>query len=256
MRRIFITFFLFLIPIVVFTQVVSQIDNMRLSSFAYERPFRFGLTFGLILPVINIDNYSYLGENPDFINSNPYHDSEINSDSYLGGHTHLFSSAPGIKIGIQSCLRITRSTEIRFMPGISFWEQTIFFNYQIPDLAYDRMTNHEIIRSTSLDFPLNIRFNNKKILKGKPYFFLGGSYQRNLSDTHNMLSIKSDNIYTDLGTGISRNLPMVRFSLELKLSICMRDQLEPIPDEYVLPYFHQSIRSLKTNVLTLSVNFD
>lgn len=223
--------------------------------------FRFGFTLGINEINFNINNYNQIGNNPAFHEPVALNqDIEINNNSCLNAQSNNLISAPGIKIGFISELKLNDNMGLRFIPGIIFWEKTINFNIPVIDINNPSLIeNYYKVSSTFLDFPFLIKYNNIKYWHGKPYIVFGGSYQRNISESSKEDIIRLSNyvLNAEIGIGLDKYFKLTRYSIELKASVglnnILMDTSTPVSQQKV---YSQSIKSIKSNMVTLSFMFD
>jgi hypothetical protein len=85
----------------------------------------------------------------------------------------------------------------------------------------------------------------------------GSAFRQDISKTakDDLVKLKSGGFYAEIGGGWDHYFPFFRFSVEGKFSFGLTDQLGSLPQQQRL-YYAQSIKSLKSNIFTLSFHFE
>lgn len=160
---------------------------------------------------------------------------------------------PGVNIGIVSSLRLNKNLNIRFLPGISFGQRDLLY---IEDGEPDQAPLE--IKSTFLEFPLLLKFSGDRMTNFKPYVIGGINPRIDLAKTENDgLSLRSNDLYLEVGTGVDMYLNYFRLSTELKLSIGLRNVLNPEgtgePEDV---YFTDVLDRLSSRLFVFSFYFE
>lgn len=135
----------------------------------------------------------------------------------------VVSLNPGVNIGIVSSLRLNKNLNVRFLPGISFGQRDLLY---IQDGEQDQAPLE--IKSTFLEFPLLLKFSGDRMTNFKPYVIGGINPRIDLAKTENDgLSLKSNDLYLEVGTGVDMYLNYFRLSTEIKISVGLRNVLNP-----------------------------
>ena len=219
-----------------------------------EKRIHFGFSIGVNTLDFNVANYNPIGENPDFI---PYPIDRITGESII--RSDVAKVLPGFTVGIISSLRLTNSFNLRFQPGLSFGERQLTFNVPVRDInVYDEDLRYYSIKSTFLDFPLLIKYKARRINNDRPYIIFGGAYRQDISRTaqEDLIKLKSEGLYAEIGGGWDHYFPFFRFSLEAKFSFGLNNQLGDLPAPTQRQYYSQSIKSLRSKIFTLAFNFE
>jgi len=130
---------------------------------------------------------------------------------------------PGVNIGIVSSLRLNKYLNLRFLPGISFGQRDLWFieNGEKEEGPLE-------IKSTFLEFPLLLKLNGSRMTNVKPYLVGGFNPRIDLAKTENHgLKLRSADVYLEGGFGLDMYLTYFRFSTEAKLSVGLRNVLDP-----------------------------
>ena len=114
------------------------------------------------------------------------------------------------------------------------------------------------MKSTFLDFPLLLKYKARRINNDRPYIIAGSAYRIDISRTakEDLVKLKSNGFYAEVGAGWDHYYPFFRFSVEAKFSFGLSDQLGNVPAETQRQYYAQSIKSLRSNIFTLSFHFE
>jgi hypothetical protein len=221
-----------------------------------EKRIHFGFTLGYNLLDFNVVNYNPIGENPDFVSGNwPTDPVKISESSIV--RSDLQALVPGFTVGIVSSLRLIEDLDLRFLPGMSFGERKLTYNIPVYDInAYEPLKFYSI-KSTFLDFPLLFKYKARRINNDRPFVIFGTAFRQDISRTakDDLVKLKSGGFYAEVGGGWDHYFPFFRFSVEGKFSFGLKDQLGGLPQQQRL-YYSQSIKSLRSNIFTLSFHFE
>lgn len=254
MKRIF-KVILFLVFV---SELFAQEQKVNYLTTFDEKRIHFGFTLGYNMLDFNIVNYNPIGENPEFEPGDwPKDPVQIDGSSIV--RSDVQSLVPGFTVGIVSSLRMTEDLDLRFLPGMSFGERKLTYNipvYDINNPTIDGMSFYSI-KSTFLDFPLLIKYKARRINNDRPFVIFGGAFRQDISRTakDDLVKLKSGGFYAEVGGGWDHYFPFFRFSVEGKFSFGLNDQLGPLPQQQRF-YYSQSIKSLRSNIFTLSFHFE
>lgn len=223
-----------------------------------EKLIHFGFTLGYNVLDFNMVNYNPIGENPDFVVgvNFPNDPNKISSGSIV--RSDLQSLVPGFTVGIVSSLRLTEDLDLRFLPGMSFGERKLTYNIPVYDInAGIEQLKFYSIKSTFLDFPLLIKYKARRINNDRPFIIFGSAFRQDISKTakDDLVKLQSSGFYAEVGGGWDHYFPFFRFTVEGKFSFGLNDQLGGLPEQQ-RKYYAQSIKSLRSNIFTLSFHFE
>ena len=254
MKKIVTAIFFILICANVFAQ--KQIVNY-LTTFD-EKLIHFGFTLGYNMLDFNVSNYNPIGENPEFVAGNwPLDPVQINESSIV--RSDLETLVPGFTVGIVSSLRMTEDLDLRFLPGLSFGERKLTYNIPVYDInAGLTPLRFYSIKSTFLDFPLLVKYKARRINNDRPFVIFGGAFRQDISRTakEDLVKLNNGGFYAEVGGGWDHYFPFFRFSVEGKFSFGLNNQLNTTPSQNQRLYYSQSIKSLRSNIFTLSFHFE
>jgi hypothetical protein len=222
-----------------------------------EKRIHFGFTLGYNYLDFAVTNYNPIGDNPD------YDESVIYKPSGPGANESVRSDVqtliPGFTVAIVSNLRLTEDLDLRFLPGMSFGERKLTYNVPIYDINVPNATIESYsIKSTFLDFPLLIKYKARRINNDRPYVIFGSAFRQDISKTakEDLVKLKGPGFYAEVGGGWDHYFPFFRLSVEGKFSFGLNNQLGPAPAEVQRQYYSQSIKTLRSNIFTLSLHFE
>lgn len=254
MKKIFTAILFVLVCANVFAQ--KQIVNY-LTTFD-EKLIHFGFTLGYNMLDFNVLNYNPVGENPDFVPGNwPLDPIQVNESSIV--RSDLESLVPGFTVGIISSLRMTEDLDLRFLPGMSFGERKLTYNFPVYDInAGLAPLRFYSIKSTFLDFPLLVKYKARRINNDRPFVIFGAAFRQDISKTakEDLVKLNNGGFYAEVGGGWDHYFPFFRFSVEGKFSFGLNNQLNPTPSQNQRLYYSHSIKSLRSNIFTLSFHFE
>ena len=222
-----------------------------------DKTVHFGFTLGINTLDFNVINYNPVGENPDFVPKEWITDEkQIDTESLV--RSDVATLVPGFTVGIVSSLRLTNDIALRFLPGMSFGERKLTYNIPVRDVNEYAPYQFYSIKSTFLDFPLLIKYKARRINNDRPYIIFGSAYRQDISRTgrEDLVKLKSNGFYAEVGGGWDHYFPFFRFSVEAKFSFGLNDQLGRVPAPTQRQYYSQSIKSLRSNIFTLSFHFE
>jgi hypothetical protein len=253
-KKIFTAILFILVCANVFAQ--KQIVNY-LTTFD-EKLIHFGFTLGYNMLDFGVVNYNPIGENPDFIAGNwPLDPVQVNESSIV--RSDLESLVPGFTVGIVSNLRMTEDLDLRFLPGMSFGERKLTYNIPVYDInAGLEPLRFYSIKSTFLDFPLLVKYKARRINNDRPFVIFGAAFRQDISKTakEDLVKLNNGGFYAEVGGGWDHYFPFFRFTVEGKFSFGLNNQLNPTPSQNQRLYYSQSIKSLRSNIFTLSFHFE
>lgn len=165
--------------------------------------------------------------------------------------------SPGFQVSIVSDLRLANYLSLRFLPGITFGQRTLYFYKN--DTLFDRKMD---IESNFLDFPLLVKYKAKRVNNYSPYFIAGGTIRHDLAarkeyeeDSNIYVRLKPFDVYFEIGFGIDYYLQYFKFSTEMKLSVGLRNVLVDDPAAG-FPQYVNSIDRLNSYVVMLCFHFE
>lgn len=222
-----------------------------------DKLIHFGFSLGLNTLDFAIAHYNPIGDNPDFAPANwPLDRKQIIGSDYV--RADVSQLIPGFTVGIVSSLRLSRDLNLRFLPGLSFGERQLFYNIPVWETDYYQPLQYYSIKSTFLDFPLLIKYKARRINNDRPYVIFGPAYRQDISRTgkEDLVRLENSSFYAEIGAGWDHYFTFFRFSVEAKVSLGLNNILGTPPGENQRQYYSHAIRSLKSNIFTLSFHFE
>lgn len=244
--------------ILLISNVFAQKQMVNYLNTFDEKLIHFGFTLGYNLLDFNILNYNPIGENPEFADGVPFPNDPNQISGGMSVRGDLQSLVPGFTVGIVSSLRLTEDLDLRFLPGMSFGERKLTYNIPVYDInAGIEPLKFYSIKSTFLDFPLLIKYKARRINNDRPFVIFGSAFRQDISKTakDDLVKLKSSGFYAEVGGGWDHYFPFFRFTVEGKFSFGLNDQLGGLPEQQ-RKYYAQSIKSLRSNIFTLSFHFE
>lgn len=221
-----------------------------------DRRIHFGFTLGINTLDLGFQHYNTIYENPLY-EKYPIIQFKDEVDS-VGGviRADIASLTPGFTVGIVSNLRISENLDLRFIPGLTFGNRKIVFNIPIHD-ANDGYLKVYTSGATYLDFPIMIKYKSKRIINNRPYTIGGFAFRYDISKSLNeLVQLKKTVFSLEAGMGWDLYLQYFRLSTELKYSFGLGNNLSTPPDSPQNPQYHLALKSLTSNVVTLSFHFE
>lgn len=222
-----------------------------------DKLVHFGFSLGVNTLDFAVTNYRLMRENPEFVPATWQGDKEqITYQSSV--RSDVAELVPGFTVGIISSLRLSRDFDLRFLPGLSFGERKLTYNIDVWDIYKNTPSTYYSIKSTFLDFPLLIKYKARRINNDRPYIIFGSAYRQDISRTaqEDLVGLSNAGFYAEVGGGWDHYFAFFRFSLEAKLSFGLNNQLGAVPEATQRQFYSQSIKSLRSNIFTLSFHFE
>ncbi len=237
------------------SQVFGQKQKVNYLTTFDDKLIHFGFTLGYNLLDFNIANYNPIGENPDFAPADWPITPPVGINESV--RSDVAALVPGFTVGIVSSLRLHTDLDLRFLPGMSFGERKLTYNVPLIDINTSGPLEFYSIKSTFIDFPLLLKYKARRINNDRPFVIFGGAYRQDISKSakEDLVKLKSGGFYAEVGGGWDHYFPFFRFSVEGKFSFGLNNQLGDVPQQQ-RPYYSQSIKSLKSNIFTLSFHFE
>jgi hypothetical protein len=249
--------YLIIILIAFSCSVYGQKQKVNYMTTFDEKLIHFGFTLGLNVLDFGVTHYNPIGTNPEFEEIFWQLDKEqITGDKYV--RADVAGLIPGFTVGIVSSLRIGRDFNLRFLPGLSFGERKITYNYPVWDINNYEPLQFYSIKSTFLDFPLLIKYKARRINNDRPYILFGPAYRQDISRTgkEDLVKLKNSGFYAEVGAGWDHYFTFFRLSTEVKVSIGLNNQLGEPPGPNQRRYYSNAIKHLRSNIFTLCFHFE
>jgi len=172
-------------------------------------------------------------------------------------------STTGFTIGIVANLRISDHFDLRFIPSLSFGERTLIYTYNMPNLNSGRLLVAEpmSLKSTMLEFPLNLKYKGNRINNARPYVIGGLKYAMDLSSDAKKADnqagdysdkLKQTDLYGELGAGFDLYFDWFKMGIEAKMSYGLRDIIvRDTPSIY-----NTSVSRMGSKIFQLSFTFE
>ena len=249
-------FFLYIVLIFVSVHTFGQKQKVKYLTTFDDKTIHFGFTLGVNMLDFNIINYSTIGENPEFVQEDWQLGPDVTDSSFI--RSDVATLVPGFTVGIVSSLRISNDLTLRFLPGMSFGERKLTYTIPVRDINNTAPFQYYSIKSTFLDFPLLIKYKANRINNDRPYVIFGAAFRQDISRTakEDLVKLKGGGFYAEVGGGWDHYFPFFRFSVEAKFSFGLNDQLGRVPAQTQRQFYAQSIKSLRSNIFSLSFHFE
>ncbi len=173
-----------------------------------EKPYYFGITFGLNFSVYQISYTSSFASTDTFKTIQP-------------------QWQPGFNLGLLGDLKLNDFVDLRFVPSLAFAEKRIQYHYGIPkDSVLDKG-----IEAIYMHLPLQLKFKSERINNFRFYAILGAKFDYDLAAnarsrrTDEFLKVSPVDFGYEIGVGFEFFNPNFIFSPEIKLSQGLTNQL-------------------------------
>ncbi len=247
----------YLLSFLLISVAVAQNRKVNYLTTFDDKLLHFGFTLGVNTLDFAVANYNPIGSNPDFVPKNwTGDDIQIGSTDFV--RSDVASLVPGFTVGIVTSLRLNHDFNLRFLPGMSFGERKLTYNIPVYDINTYVGSDTYSMKSTFLDFPLLLKYKARRINNDRPYIIAGSAYRIDISRTakEDLVKLNSNGFYAEIGAGWDHYYPFFRFSVEGKFSFGLNDQLGNAPSSTQRQFYAQSIKSLRSNIFTLSFHFE
>jgi len=200
-----------------------------------DKPYYFGITFGVNFSVYNIT----------------YTESFANTDTFKRIQPHW---QPGFNLGLIGNLKLTNFIDLRFVPSLAFAYKNLEFEYAIPNDSVSTRT----IESIYMHLPLQLKFKSDRIKNFRFYGLLGGKFDYDLSANarshrpDEFLKVSPVDFGFEVGVGFEFYNPSFIFSPEIKMSQGLTNQL--FPDHGL--QLTNAINTLKTRMIVISIHLE
>ncbi len=178
------------------------------------------------------------------------------SDAFLANDSLHSITAPnsfGFSLGLIANLRLADYLDLRFLPEVVFYENSLNYNSVKGSQA---STNQQLIEATFVEFPLLLKY--KSVRRGNSRFYLIGGVEPGIEATGKKedsegdhLIVSSTNLSLQLGFGMDVYFPLFKFAPEIRFS---RGLVNSLGDK--TNRFGQPIDRLVTNTVTLYLLFE
>lgn len=159
-------------------------------------------------------------------------------------------ASPGFSTGFMISLRIDDYWNLRFLPGVSFYERAIWYRFK--NAPEDKQT----IESTFVELPLLVKFKSQRRGNVRMYVTTGlkagfevGAKRKERTDRQ--LRTNNRDLSVEYGFGLELFYPLFKFAPEIRFSHGVNNMLEPDNNIYA-----NSIQRIYTHSVTLYFNFE
>lgn len=244
----------FILLLLLVNSLFAQKQKVKFLTTFDDKLLHFGFSLGINAIDFRIINYNPLNENPNYIDGDTSDD--VDGESFI--RSDVAAIVPGFTVGIVTSLRLTQDLNLRFLPGMSFGERNLTYNVPIEDINNYGDLPYFSIKSTFLDFPLNIKYKARRINNDRPYIIFGSSFRQDISRSgkEDLVKLKKGGFYAEIGAGWDHYFPFFRLSTEAKFSFGLRNQLGDLPSEMQKQFYAQSIKHMRSNIFTLLFHFE
>lgn len=200
--------------------------------------FHFGFAIGYNLFDFNIKSNAYYPE----------------SDSLMTINTQAVS---GFSLGIVTDLRIWKYFDLRFIPGLSFGERVLTYDFVNKQQIDDRQRR---IESVYLDLPLLFKIKSSRMHNVRVYVIGGVQYsvdlisnQKKQSKRPNeyLVKLNQNDLQGQVGFGLDFYCTYFKLTTEVKMGFGMLNLL--VPESHV---YTTNIESVKSKTLQVSLIFE
>lgn len=170
------------------------------------------------------------------------------------------SKQPGFQLGIITSLKLGHPTlRLRFIPSLSFTERLLSYSFVNPNNPDQPTLVDERVGSTSVDFPLLLKYRTLRYNNFAAYIIGGAQYSLDLqskeetSQSFNkpFIKLNQHDIQGQIGAGVDFFMPYFKFGMELKLSHGLGNTM--IQDNTILS---APIERLSNRVWWFSITFE
>ncbi len=256
----------FIILLLIFVTGFAQREKVKNLTTFDDKRLHFGFTIGVNTLDYEFDHWPNMRDNPAF-NPAPGESNAPVADQFTASgeipiersdelRTDINTLVPGLTVAIVTNLRLGEYFDLRFLPGLSFGERRLVYNVPIFDETSVPLEYYSI-KSTYIDLPLLFKYKSSRLNNQRPYLIAGPAFRVDISKTgkEDLVKVKRGGFYLEGGVGWDTYLRFFKLSIELKASLGIGNKLNE-PGDVQRPYYSQAIKSLKSNVFTLSFHFE
>lgn len=163
--------------------------------------------------------------------------------------------SPGFSVGVLAESYLTPHLALRLIPSLYFGQKKVILREQTTAAEYS-----QVIKSTLLAFPVNLKFSAPRFNNYRPFLVAGVNPTISLTNkTQQALLLKNWDCYLEVGLGCDFYLPFFKLIPELKFCFGLRDLLEhdrkDLIDKTLLDYT-RSIDEAKGRMVMLTFYFE
>lgn len=137
-------------------------------------------------------------------------------------YSEIDNYSPGFNVGVLAELRLNTHFALRFTPTLLFGQKRAWFHEQISG----RDTT-QVIKSTIISFPLDVKFAAPRYNNFRPYFIAGANPSIDLTTRkHHALLMGAMDCSLEVGLGCDFYLPYFKLIPELKFSFGLANLLK------------------------------
>ncbi len=139
----------------------------------------------------------------------------VESDSILAINT---PASTGFGIYILSSVRLHKNLEFRFIPGVTLGQRQLDFTIE------NGTTEEQILETTTVEFPFNLKFKSDPIKDFRFHVFAGIKYSLDLAsksqkrNEEDVIKLERNDLSIDYGVGFEVNFPYFILAPEFKVS--------------------------------------
>ncbi len=172
--------------------------------------------------------------------------------------------SPGIDIGIVTNFRLGKYLDFRFLPGISLGQRNLAYysNLGSSDTSQAELNTEMNLGSTFINLPFIMRYEARRYHNLRPYIIGGVNFRWDMARNKDFntgegiyVKLRPFDVYLEGGMGMDFYLPYFKLSVELKLSVGMRNVLDPDKHDQN-PGYVTSLDKLKSRMVSLSFHFE
>jgi hypothetical protein len=165
----------------------------------------------------------------------------------------------GFSVGIVGNLRLGQFFDLRFIPTLALGDRSISYFVEPDGNPTATFEIRKSMPSTSIDFPLHIKYRSSRHNNFAAYIISGGKYSLDMASTKKIKSNNNDvpvkinrhDLSAEVGAGVDFYTPYFKFGIECKMSYGLFDIL--VRDEYM---YSQALSKLNNKVFQLSFTFE
>ncbi|MBK9292453.1 MAG: outer membrane beta-barrel protein [Bacteroidetes bacterium] len=166
---------------------------------------------------------------------------------------------PGFSVGIVGNLRLGQFFDLRFIPTLALGDRSISYFIEPVDDKKSIFEIQKTMPSTSVDFPLHLKWRSSRHNNFAAYVLCGGKYSIEMASTKKIQSSNNDvpvkidrhDLAAEAGAGVDFYTPYFKFGIEAKMSYGLLDIL--VKDQYM---YSQALARLNNKVFQLSFTFE
>jgi len=169
---------------------------------------------------------------------------------------------PGFTVGVMGEMRLNKHLALRLTPAMHFGNKHLVYRNlsQLDENGLPTETRQNL-KNTYIALPLNLKIAAERFNNYRPYVMVGVSQMLNLtSKSQEMMQLKRNDTYIEVGMGCDLYLPFFKLVPELKFCYSLTNSLDTDHAAQLidanLRKYAQSVSSAHAKMFVLTFHFE